>query len=73
MGSTKLLHSPLLLARKAERIRRETGDPRYRASFELLQKPTLLARLHTTLAKPFVLFAREPALIAVTVYLSVSG
>ncbi|RDX54679.1 MFS general substrate transporter [Lentinus brumalis] len=69
----KETYRPLLLARKAERMRRETGDPRYRAPFELLQKPTLLARLYATLAKPFVLFVREPALIAVTVYLSFIG
>lgn len=67
-----LLRSPLLLARKAERLRRETGDQSYRAPFELVQKQTFRARLHATLSKPFVLFIREPALITVTVYLSVS-
>ncbi|KAI0711115.1 MFS general substrate transporter [Cerioporus squamosus] len=66
----KETYRPLLLAQKAERLRRDTGDPRYRAPFEHVQQQTFLARLHATLAKPFVLFVREPPLIAVTVYLS---
>ncbi|RPD78920.1 MFS general substrate transporter [Lentinus tigrinus ALCF2SS1-7] len=66
-------YCPLLLARKAELHRKETRDPRYQAQFELVQKQTLVARLHATLAKPFVLFVREPALIAVTLYLGFIG
>ena len=63
---------PLILARKARRLRQTTGDLRYVAPFELAQKPTLTGTLYQTLAKPFVLFCHEPALIAVTVHLSVS-
>ena len=63
---------PLILARKAQRLRRETGDSRYQARFELAQKSTIAGTLYQTLAKPFVMFVREPALIATTIYLAVS-
>ncbi|TBU39222.1 MFS general substrate transporter [Dichomitus squalens] len=69
----KETYRPIILARKAQRLRNETGDPRYRAPFELVQKSTIAATLYKTLAKPFVMFVHEPALIATTAYLSFIG
>lgn len=62
---------PVLLVRKAQRLRKTTGDERYYAPLEL-KKMTFGKRLESILAKPFVLLIREPMLIAVTIYQSVS-
>jgi len=60
---------PVLLAKKAERLRKETGDLRYYAPMEK-QKLTLTQRLEHVLAKPFLILVREPMLIAITAYMS---
>jgi hypothetical protein len=41
----------IILARIAKDIRKATGDPRYRSSFEI-DKPSLLSMIKTTLTRP---------------------
>jgi hypothetical protein len=65
-------YGPVLLARKAERIRKETGDNRYYAPKEV-DKPDIGRRLYNILAMPFKILFLEPMLIAIVVYQSVSG
>jgi len=65
-------YGPVLLARKAERIRKETGDSRYYAPKEV-DKPDIGPRLYNILAMPFKILFLEPMLIAIVVYQSVSG
>jgi hypothetical protein len=63
-------YGPVLLARKAERIRKETGDNRYYAPKEV-DKPDIGRRLYDILAMPFKILFLEPMLIAIVVYQSV--
>ena len=63
-------HRPVLLVRKAERLRKETGDPRYWAQLER-NKPTLSQRFQRVFTRPFSILIHEPMLIAITVYMSV--
>jgi hypothetical protein len=63
---------PVLLARKAERLRKETGDGRYYAPKEA-NKLDIRHRLHNILAMPFKILFLEPMLIAIVVYQSVSS
>ena len=67
-----MIFRPIILARKAARLREETKDPRFKAPLELVRKPTLCGRLRETLAKPFVIFVCEPMLIAIALYMAVS-
>lgn len=65
-------YRPVLLVRKAERIRKETGDSRYYAPKEA-DKPDIGRRLYNILAMPFKILFLEPMLIAIVVYQSVSN
>lgn len=59
------------MVRKAKRLRKETGDSRYWAPME--RKTESLGRqIQHVLARPFLVLAREPMLIAITLYMSVS-
>ncbi|KAH9982597.1 major facilitator superfamily domain-containing protein [Lactifluus volemus] len=60
---------PVLLAKKAQRIRKETGDNRYYAPSEA-KKITTRDRLYNILAMPFKILFLEPMLIAITIYQS---
>ncbi|RDB28449.1 Efflux pump FUB11 [Hypsizygus marmoreus] len=62
-------YSPILLVRKAESKRKETGDNRYYAPMEK-DTMTTLQRAEHVLARPFVIFFQEPMLIALTLYIS---
>jgi hypothetical protein len=62
-------YRPVLLVRKAERMRKETGDNRYYAPKEM-NKPTIRQRLYNILAMPFKILFLEPMLIAIVVYQS---
>lgn len=62
-------YGPILLVRKAERLRKETGDSRYYAPMEKRQV-SIAKRLEDILAKPFLILFREPMLIAITIYMS---
>ncbi|EPS93497.1 hypothetical protein FOMPIDRAFT_1026518 [Fomitopsis schrenkii] len=60
---------PILTCRKAERLRKETGDNRYWAPFER-KKESLGRHVRHVLGRPFLVLAREPMLIAITLYMS---
>lgn len=62
-------YGPVLLRRKAERLRRETNDPRYVAPTEL-GSVSFKERAKNVLLTPFTLFFHEPMLIAITAYIS---
>ena len=64
-------YGPVLLARKAQQIREETGDKRYYAPIEVRNIP-IGRRLYNILAMPFKILFLEPMLIAITIYMSVS-
>lgn len=60
---------PIILKRKAQRIRKETNDDRYVAPIELRPfKPAELAS--AILLKPFRMLIEEPMLLAITLYMS---
>ncbi|PIL25367.1 MFS general substrate transporter [Ganoderma sinense ZZ0214-1] len=61
-------YAPVLLVKRAQRKRKETGDDRYWAPLER-QQMTLSERLKQVLAKPFVVLFTEPMLIAMTLYM----
>ncbi|OAX40253.1 MFS general substrate transporter [Rhizopogon vinicolor AM-OR11-026] len=63
-------YAPIILLQKAKQLRLKTGDERYRAPLELIQKKQLRKRLEETLARPFKILVCEPMLIAVTIYMS---
>ena len=65
-------YTPVLLVRKAERMRKETGDGRYYAPMEA-NKLDIGQRLYKILAMPFKILFLEPMLIAIVVYQSVSS
>jgi hypothetical protein len=62
-------YGPVLLARRAARIRKETGDNQYYAPKEV-DKPDIGRRLYNILAMPFKILFLEPMLIAIVVYQS---
>ena len=62
----------MLLVKRAEKLRKETGDNRWWAPFERRLKMTASQRVEAILARPFKVFFTEPMLIAITVYMSVS-
>ncbi|PWY98581.1 putative mfs-multidrug-resistance transporter [Testicularia cyperi] len=62
-------YAPIILLRKAKRIRKETGDDRYKAPIELV-KTDIKEKLHNTLLKPFIMLVQEPMLLVMTIYLS---
>ncbi|WFD31945.1 hypothetical protein MSPP1_002987 [Malassezia sp. CBS 17886] len=57
------------LRRKAQRLRKETGDNRYIAPIEM-RNLELGPTVKRVLLEPVILFFKEPMLIAVTVYIS---
>ncbi len=61
--------APIILLKKAKRIRKETGDNRYKAPIELIEI-NWNDRLNKTLLKPFIMLVQEPMLAVMTVYLS---
>jgi hypothetical protein len=62
-------YAPVLLTRKAQRLRRETGDDRYQSPMERNAKPASAARLaYDLVASPFVMLVQEPMLLATSVY-----
>jgi hypothetical protein len=63
--------SPVLLVKKAEEIRKRTGDEKYHAAMEL-QHLSFAQRIESILARPFKILFTEPMMFAVTLYMSVS-
>ncbi|WVQ79707.1 hypothetical protein IAT38_001807 [Cryptococcus sp. DSM 104549] len=62
-------YAPKLLAKKAKRLRKDTGESRWYAPLERADR-TLKARLNDIVLKPFIIIALEPMLQAVTLYMS---
>ena len=62
-------YAPVLLAWKAQHLRKVTGDPRFVAEMEIRGEP-FLRRLGTALYRPFLL-TLEPIVLLVTLYLTV--
>ncbi|KIK81209.1 hypothetical protein PAXRUDRAFT_833010 [Paxillus rubicundulus Ve08.2h10] len=62
-------YEPVLLVRKAEQLRKSTGDDRYHAPMEL-QSASFVERLEIVVARPFKILFLEPMLIAITLYMS---
>lgn len=63
-------YAPVLLKWKAAHLRILTSDSRYRAEVEL-RETTLYRRLLQAIYRPFVMFAQEPIIDLITLYLTV--
>jgi len=63
-------YAPVLLARKAQKIRQDTKDERYYAPIEAAQAISFAGRLKQTLTRPFKMFFQEPMLAATVLYTS---
>ncbi|MCO5589964.1 hypothetical protein L7F22_043933 [Adiantum nelumboides] len=61
-------YAPVILQRKAKRIRKETGQEFYKAPLDM---HPLVAKhlLHDTLLFPFIMLVQEPILLAMALYL----
>lgn len=59
----------VLLARRAARIRRQTGDARYMAASEV-ERESLVTMIRLSLTRPFVFLLTEPAVIAYSLWVS---
>lgn len=61
-------YAPVILQRKAQRIRKETGQDYYKSPLDM---HPLVAKhlLHDTLLFPFVMLVQEPILLAMALYL----
>ncbi|KAF9043853.1 MFS general substrate transporter [Hymenopellis radicata] len=60
---------PIILRRKAEKLRKETGDQSYQSLEELERRP-LSETLKTALLRPIVMLLTEPIVIFMSFYLS---
>ncbi|TYJ53522.1 hypothetical protein B9479_005853 [Cryptococcus floricola] len=63
-------YAPSILVKKAQRLRKETGDNRYYAPLERAESVNVKTKVHNILFKPFIILALEPMLQAVTLYMS---
>lgn len=63
----KETYTPVLLARRAQRLRKETGDDRYVARIEL-NRVSPMELITKCILKPFALLFQEPMLLAITAY-----
>lgn len=63
-------YAPVLLKWKAAHLREMTGDVRFRAEVEL-RETTLARRLLQAVYRPFLMFAQEPIIDLITLYLTV--
>lgn len=62
-------YAPTILAKKAKKMRKETGDDRWYAPIER-KNLSFTERLNDILFKPFIMLAKEPMLLAVTIYMA---
>ncbi|KAK9894825.1 MFS general substrate transporter [Cystobasidium minutum MCA 4210] len=60
---------PLLVHRKAQKLREETKDPRYYAKFSE-DKGSAWKKISVTVTRPFKIFFKEPILVLSTIYSS---
>ena len=63
-------YAPIILLKKAKRLRKETGDPNYYASLEKAERVGIARRVNNVLGRPFAILIREPMLLAITIYMS---
>lgn len=63
---------PVLLANKARRLRKETGDDRWWAPLEQ-EDVGLVQRVEKILGRPLKMMFLEPMLLAINLYMSVSS
>lgn len=61
MLTVKETYAPTILRRKAARLRRQTGDPRWWCQYDQ-QRLSSLQLLRVNLSRPLILFATEPIL-----------
>lgn len=61
--------APMIMKKKAKRIRKETGDNRYMAPADMV-KLDARGLFKATFFKPFAMLVQEPMLLAITVYMS---
>ncbi|EST04504.1 Major facilitator superfamily [Kalmanozyma brasiliensis GHG001] len=59
----------VILARRAQRLRKETGDQRYRAPSEL-EAPSLKALLHASTTRAALLLVSEPVVFCFSLYIA---
>lgn len=64
-------HPSTLMRWKAHQLRQLTGDDRYKAKIEILES-TFSTRLGQSLYRPFALAFREPIIILITIYLTLT-
>ncbi|KAI0074662.1 MFS general substrate transporter [Panus rudis PR-1116 ss-1] len=62
-------YGPVILARKAKRLRKETGDDRYWAPLDR-QHVGFAIRARRVVVRPFQMLIEEPMLLALSVYMS---
>lgn len=60
------------MVKKAKALRLRTGDDKYYAPIERVEKKSLAKQIESTVARPFKVLFQEPMLIAIAVYMSVS-
>ena len=63
-----MLEASVLLARKAARLRKETGDDRYQSQEEY-ERGSLMDVMKTSLGRPVRMLYTEPVLIAFTFFM----
>ena len=61
--------APVLLRRKAERIRKETGDQSYRTLAEIEHRPFKVI-IKEALLRPLIMLVTEPVMFFMSFYLS---
>ncbi|KAK7428723.1 hypothetical protein QQZ08_004818 [Neonectria magnoliae] len=69
LATCKETYHPAVLKRKAARMRKERDDPRYWCRFD--QKLDTLHLMKVNLSRPFILFATEPILWFLNIWISV--
>ncbi|CAE6450446.1 unnamed protein product [Rhizoctonia solani] len=60
---------PIILKKRAEKLRKSTGDDRYYSAIER-ENLHWTKRIENILGRPFIMFFQEPMLFAVTLYMS---
>ncbi|KAH6891028.1 major facilitator superfamily domain-containing protein [Thelonectria olida] len=68
MATCKETYHPAILKRKAARMRKQEDDPRYWCQYD--QKVSSLHLLKVNLSRPFILFATEPILWFLNIWIS---
>lgn len=68
MATCKETYGPVILRRKAARLRKETDDPRWWCQYDA--RSGMWAMLKTSLGRPFILAATEPILWFLNIWIS---